>query len=91
LVFFAWVLVVQLIGLGVFTKGFFLTRVELPHKSECDIRSLLTAEEIDHLSDAAGVASREDVSVDGKWCWIPHRFKRVVWVVIDALRFDFAA
>ena len=24
-------------------------------------------------------------------CWLPPRFKRVVWVVVDALRYDFAA
>ncbi|CAN0508755.1 unnamed protein product, partial [Scytosiphon promiscuus] len=24
-------------------------------------------------------------------CWLPPRFDRVVWVVIDALRYDFAA
>lgn len=23
-------------------------------------------------------------------CWLPPRFKRVVWVVVDALRYDFA-
>lgn len=39
LVFFAWILGVQLTGLGVFTKGFFLTRVELGKQSECDVRA----------------------------------------------------
>lgn len=24
-------------------------------------------------------------------CWLPQRFRRVVWIVIDALRYDFAA
>lgn len=38
LAFFAWILAVQLIGLGVFTKGFFLTRVELGRQSVCDVR-----------------------------------------------------
>ncbi|CBN74927.1 conserved unknown protein [Ectocarpus siliculosus] len=52
LVFFGWVLAVQLTGLAAFTKGFFLTRVELERQSQCD---------------------------------------RVVWVVVDALRYDFAA
>ncbi|CAM9839924.1 unnamed protein product, partial [Hapterophycus canaliculatus] len=37
LVFFAWVLAVQLTGLAAFTKGFFLTRVELGRQSECDV------------------------------------------------------
>ena len=38
LVFFAWVLAVQLTGLAAFTKGFFLTRVELARQSQCDVR-----------------------------------------------------
>ncbi|CAN0387903.1 unnamed protein product, partial [Scytosiphon promiscuus] len=37
LVFFAWVLAVQLTGLAAFTKGFFLTRVELGRQSQCDV------------------------------------------------------
>lgn len=37
LVFFAWVLAVQLTGLAAFTKGFFLTRVELGRESPCDV------------------------------------------------------
>ncbi|CAM9597124.1 unnamed protein product, partial [Laminaria digitata] len=53
LVFFAWVLAVQLTGLAAFTKGFFLTRVELGRQSQCDIRSLLSADEVKHLSDVA--------------------------------------
>lgn len=40
LFFFAWVLVVQLAGLAAFTKGFFLTRVELGRQSQCDVRML---------------------------------------------------
>ena len=37
LIFYLWIFVVQLIGLGVFARGFFLTRVELPFRSECDV------------------------------------------------------
>lgn len=38
LVFFSWILAVQIAGLAAFTKGFFLTRVELEYQSECDVR-----------------------------------------------------
>ncbi|CAN0041921.1 unnamed protein product, partial [Scytosiphon promiscuus] len=111
LVFFAWVLAVQLTGLAAFTKGFFLTRVELGRQSQCDVQSLLSPDELQHLS---GVATRQQqqqqqqggtpssdprhphelsmpspLPLDG--CWLPPRFKRVVWVVVDALRYDFAA
>lgn len=41
LVFFAWVLAVQLTGLAAFTKGFFLTRVELGRQSQCDVSAPL--------------------------------------------------
>jgi hypothetical protein len=37
LFFYFWLFLVQLIGLGVFARGFFLTRVELPFRSECDV------------------------------------------------------
>lgn len=40
LVFFAWILAVQLTGLAAFTKGFFLTRVELGLQSECDVSEI---------------------------------------------------
>ena len=40
LVFFSWVLAVQLTGLAAFTKGFFLTRVELGRQSQCDVSVL---------------------------------------------------
>lgn len=38
LLFFAWVLAAQLTGLIIFTKGFFLTRVELGLQSQCNVR-----------------------------------------------------
>lgn len=48
------------------------------------ISTLLTDEEAAHLTSAAGInASSGD-------CWLPRRYDRVIWVVIDALRFDFA-
>ncbi|CAM9911078.1 unnamed protein product, partial [Ectocarpus sp. 12 AP-2014] len=89
-----------------FTKGFFLTRVELERQSQCDIKSLLSPGELEHLSDVAirqqhqrgGTPSadthqqqqqQQQEPLDG--CWLPPRFKRVVWVVVDALRYDFAA
>eukprot|EP00903_Cladosiphon_okamuranus_P014882 g13781.t1 len=112
LVFFSWVLAVQLTGLAAFTKGFFLTRVELGRRSQCDIQSLLSEDELQHLSEAALRQQQQEQNHDGTspnaaqqqhqrsspsphppldGCWLPPRFKRVVWVVVDALRYDFAA
>ncbi|CAM9649322.1 unnamed protein product, partial [Phaeothamnion confervicola] len=95
LVFFAWVLAVQVVGLYIFGTGFFLTRIELPDKSKCNVSTallkshcavsdLLTDEETEYLSSAARAAP------SGEGCWLPRRYRRAVWVVIDALRFDFA-
>lgn len=85
LFFFIWLLAAQLASLGVFGSGFFLTRVELPNRSACDLDSLLTEEEKQLLNI-------KSIDVDGaaNGCWLPRRYKRAIWVVIDALRFDFA-
>lgn len=58
------------------------------------VRSLLTNDEFAHLSEVAQRQQRAATSQDppdDDGCWLPQRFKRVVWVVVDALRFDFAA
>jgi hypothetical protein len=52
--------------------------------TSCQVASLLSDEELSHLSEAAVSGG-----ADGG-CWLPRRYKRVIWVVIDALRFDFA-
>ncbi|KAG5184855.1 alkaline-phosphatase-like protein [Tribonema minus] len=47
------------------------------------ISSLLSEDERAHLSESA-IGGQDD------GCWLPRRHQRVIWVVIDALRFDFA-
>lgn len=72
-----WLLAVHAVALYVFTTGFFLTRFEVPDVSSC------RAEAHGRLrSDAPGDPKPTD-------CWMPARYRRVVFVVIDALRFDF--
>lgn len=64
--------------------------MSLPLDSQ--IRTLLDPEELEHLSDTGRRrpgSTRGFLDEDG--CWLPRRFERVVWVVIDALRYDFAA
>lgn len=39
LLFYFWLLLVQLVGLWIFVQGFLLTRVELPDRSSCDVSS----------------------------------------------------
>lgn len=83
----AALLVVHAAALYLFTTGFFLTRFEVSDLSSCQT----------HPSDANDIAthlrSGHDDAIDGATpgCWMPRRFRRVVFVVIDALRFDFAA
>ena len=70
----AWLILLQLVGMGVFVLGFFLTRFEMPHVSMCE----------------DGVAAHAPQSNSSNGCWYPQRYERAVVVVIDALRLDFA-
>lgn len=63
------------LGAYLFTRGFFLTRLEVRARSECDD------------SPSALPTSRQTVS-----CWLPKTpFRRLVLLVIDGWRFDFAS
>ncbi|KAG3118293.1 hypothetical protein PI125_g3015 [Phytophthora idaei] len=77
-------------ALYLFTTGFFLTRFEVSDLSSCQASPSNTNAVPTHLRGGHEDFSSSD---DGapKGCWMPRRFRRVVFVVIDALRFDFAA
>ncbi|XP_035313387.1 GPI ethanolamine phosphate transferase 3 isoform X2 [Cricetulus griseus] len=77
LLFLAWVSFLFYAGIALFTSGFLLTRLELTNQSSCQ--------------EPPGPGSLPWGS-QGKpgACWMPSRFSRVVLVLIDALRFDFA-
>lgn len=77
LLFLAWVCFLFYAGIALFTSGFLLTRLELTNQSSCQ--------------EPPGPGSLPWGS-RGKSgaCWMPSRFSRVVLVLIDALRFDFA-
>lgn len=77
LLFLAWVCFLFYAGIALFTSGFLLTRLELTNQSSCQ--------------EPPGPGSLPWGS-QGKpgACWMPSRFSRVVLVLIDALRFDFA-
>ncbi|KAI9597990.1 hypothetical protein BDF19DRAFT_463342 [Syncephalis fuscata] len=66
----------QLAGIYIFTRGFLLTRLAIEDKSQCT--QLPTSANETVLNDSFG-------------CWQPRSFKRAIVVIIDALRFDFAA
>ncbi|KAF4132014.1 Type I phosphodiesterase / nucleotide pyrophosphatase [Phytophthora infestans] len=77
-------------ALYLFTTGFFLTRFEVSDLSSCHASPSDTNAAPTHLRGGNDdLSSSDDGTPEG--CWMPRRFRRVVFVVIDALRFDFAA
>ena len=68
------VLLLHVIGLIIFCKGFLLARVVISLYSGCDHHKSVTSNEGDVLFSCNAY---------------PRRFKRVVWVLVDALRYDF--
>ena len=88
----ALVTVLHAVGLALFTRGFLLQRVELPHESTCAPRAAWTIptppadiERQLHEWDAA-----LDPAHAGE-CALPPRYSRVVLWIIDSLRYDFVA
>ena len=72
---FAFAWVVQVVCIVLFLHGFFLTRLELPLESECSDPPALRP----NVQGMAPVT-----------CWFRPRYDRVIIIVIDALRLDFA-
>ncbi|KAI9842932.1 MAG: mannose-ethanolamine phosphotransferase gpi13 [Thelocarpon superellum] len=77
-VLFSWFLLLHVLGLYFFTKGFLLTRLVLDDQSECAISPLAPDDDHDQAngSPAAG-------------CWHPKSFEKAVVIIVDALRYDF--
>lgn len=76
LLFLAWVSFLFYAGIALFTSGFLLTRLELTNRSSCQ--------------EPPGPGPLSGEHLGKGTCWIAPRFSRVVLVLIDALRFDFA-
>lgn len=86
----AWVLCTHAVALFLFTTGFFLTRFEVPDVSQCDVLPHDDA----RVTQSAHLRRHDellqnDADAAHSGCWMPRRYKRVVFVVIDALRYDF--
>lgn len=86
-----WVLCVHTAALYLFTTGFFLTRFEVPDISQCAILPHDPHAETStaHLRRSHSDDNEEQTSGKDGGCWMPQRYKRVVFVVVDALRYDF--
>nr|XP_058927643.1 GPI ethanolamine phosphate transferase 3 isoform X4 [Kogia breviceps] len=77
LLFLAWVGFLFYAGIALFTSGFLLTRLELTNHSSCQ--------------EPPGPGSQPWGSRgEPGACWMASRFSRLVLVLIDSLRFDFA-
>ena len=71
-----------IVGLVLFTKGFFLTRFEIQTFSRCEERP------------NGEIAVFEDVEIErGKNsdCWMRRRYEKAVIILVDGLRYDFVA
>ncbi|KAK7067880.1 hypothetical protein SK128_027756 [Halocaridina rubra] len=64
-----------IVGLLIFSNGFLLTRQVIEKNSTCE----------DYLD------SQTEQTKNGTECWVPPTYKRAVIILIDALRYDFAA
>ncbi|KAK4268349.1 hypothetical protein QN277_025018 [Acacia crassicarpa] len=77
-------LLLHVLAIFLFTRGFLLTRNELPYYSNCaDISQSPCLFSSDHLN-------RTTNSSNGS-CWTKPAITRLVIIVLDALRFDFVA
>uniref|UniRef100_A0A5F9DM96 GPI ethanolamine phosphate transferase 3, catalytic subunit n=1 Tax=Oryctolagus cuniculus TaxID=9986 RepID=A0A5F9DM96_RABIT len=77
LLFLAWVCLLFYAGIALFTSGFLLTRLELTNHSSCQEPPGPGSLPWGHRGQPGA-------------CWMAAQFSRVVLVLIDALRFDFA-
>ena len=78
-----FILLAHAAGILLFCKGFLLKRIEIHERSQChppDQSSVLHH----HESFASGPTNTHGCSA------YPPRFKRVIWLLIDAFRYDFA-
>jgi GPI ethanolamine phosphate transferase 3 subunit O len=66
----------SVLGVWLYTGGFFLTRYQVEDQSPCG------------LPPSSSSSSSTSMSSD---CWMPSTFKRLIIVVVDALRFDFVS
>ncbi|XP_065866941.1 uncharacterized protein [Euphorbia lathyris] len=77
---FYWVIMaIHGVGILIFTRGFLLTRTELPYYSQCS-----------DISQSPCFPPSQNNSL-GQHCWTKPAVDRVVIIVLDALRFDFVA
>ncbi|GMH19752.1 hypothetical protein Nepgr_021593 [Nepenthes gracilis] len=79
---FFFIILIHSIAIFLFTRGFLLTRTELPHSSNCsDIAQC----------PCVSLPRDEDNPLPNQTCWTESSIDRLVIIVLDALRYDFVA
>nr|POE53427.1 gpi ethanolamine phosphate transferase 3 [Quercus suber] len=76
--FFTLLLIFQALAIYLFCSGFLLSRLVLPHRSECSIPPI----ELQSLTGHTPGSLEQG-------CWYPKSFDKAVIILIDALRYDF--
>ncbi|KAJ3328351.1 mannose-ethanolamine phosphotransferase gpi13 [Blyttiomyces sp. JEL0837] len=71
-------------GIWLFQSGFLLSRLELDSKNNCSTYGPASG-----ISTIGSSGTPLGIPGNAVGCWHEGRFKRVVFVIIDALRFDF--
>ena len=79
-------LVCHAVAVLLFCKGFLLRRVVIPEYSNCTRRAHI---DTSHRLDEEDQRYTTRLS-DDSCHYHPRKFKRVVWLLVDALRYDFA-
>ncbi|KAL1993808.1 hypothetical protein VTN49DRAFT_2477 [Thermomyces lanuginosus] len=74
-----WIFSLHAAGIYFFTKGFLLTRMVLENKSTCDVLP---------WDDNAATPAVSTGDAD-RGCWHPKTFDKAIFIIIDALRYDF--
>ena len=70
-----WIVILYTLGIYYFQKGFLLSRSVVPLNSSCEEKPIVL----------------NNTSPKEFKCWFPPVYKKIVIIIIDALRFDFAA
>ncbi|CAN1345016.1 GPI ethanolamine phosphate transferase 3 [Linum perenne] len=85
------ILLLHGLAILIFTKGFLLTRTELPYYSSCsDVSESPCFSNPGAYSDSSSGSHSRNLNED-QHCWSKPAVDRVVIIILDALRFDFLA
>ncbi len=83
-----WITLLHVSGLYLFTRGFFLTRYEIPLKSDCNASPSPFFPSTPPSTPTTNSTQTIHYTASTS-CWYPQRFKKAVIIVIDALRYDY--